>query len=150
MRDLCAGTSRSDTTTCHNCSAIASCPLGSTYYVDMDMCNSGNESLLTIDRVCKICKKCPPGYWEKSPCTLFSDRECVRCTTCRAEGDEGTYQTSPCGKYADTGCANCTWCKPVVERYHMQMPCCSCAIEACEYDVRMPCCSCAIEAYDPL
>jgi hypothetical protein len=116
LNSLCTGTERVDSTQCINCSSIASCPLGSTYYVDMDMCRSGNESLLTIDKLCKTCRKCPAGYWEKSPCTLFSDRECVKCTVCGATGDQGTYMVKPCGKFADTNCTKCTQCKEVVER----------------------------------
>ncbi len=116
LNSLCAGNELMDATQCINCSSIASCPQGSAYYVDAALCKNGNEPLLTMDKLCKPCRKCPPGYWEKSTCTLFSNRECVKCTVCEATGDQGTYMLKPCSKFADTNCTKCTSCKDVVER----------------------------------
>lgn len=118
MNQTCDCSKRVDTSLCLNCSSIAQCPGASQtqqYFVDIGMCSS-NISMLTVDKLCKPCTVCQPGYWERKPCTQFSDRECSKCTVCEAFEDVGTYQTKACGKSWDAECKNCTRCKPVVPR----------------------------------
>ena len=119
----CAGVSTSDTSVCLNCSSIVGCPVmadsspsANQYYVDLQECHR-NLLFLTMDKVCKKCTaQCPPGTWERGPCTQFRDRDCVPCTECRSKDDSGTYETSACTAFNDTVCRNCTRCKPVVAR----------------------------------
>jgi hypothetical protein len=82
MNQTCDGSKRADTSLCLNCSSITQCQAASEtqqYFVDTGMC-SRNISMLTVDKLCKPCTVCQPGYWEKKPCTQFSDRECSKCT----------------------------------------------------------------------
>ena len=122
MRRTCSGTENSDVSLCLNCSSISTCPnapAGMQYYVDMRECNNADENsrqLLTIDKVCKPCSQCGKGFWQRGPCTEFADTDCVRCTTCNASKDEGSFQVKACSDYNDTVCQNCTRCKPIARR----------------------------------
>jgi hypothetical protein len=122
LSKACAGASASDTSECLNCSSIHQCPMHdassetSQYYVDLTECQ-GNTLFPTIDKVCKRCTaQCPPGTWERAPCTQFKDRDCVPCTICLGKDDHGTYQVSACTAFNDTVCRNCTQCKAVIPR----------------------------------
>jgi hypothetical protein len=122
LNRTCDGTTEVDTSECKRCDALSlrQCQqiagnYSKNYYVNISMCWQ-NTSILTPDKLCKECDICPEGYWEKSPCTEFSNTVCRKCTVCNSLEDYGTFQAMPCTKWADTVCKNCTVCKPVIPR----------------------------------
>eukprot|EP00040_Diaphanoeca_grandis_P029541 m.173093 g.173093 ORF g.173093 m.173093 type:complete len:1696 (+) comp31717_c2_seq1:210-5297(+) len=89
------------------CSRCASCPLGT---------HPTNASLCTVsvdDLTCEPDDECPEGYYESSPSTVVSPRECWVCTECEA----GEYVSRECSGTEDTICStvsSCAWDEQVL------------------------------------